>query len=47
MKGNHINIYDHMAVPMLTYGGETWTFTKQGKNEIQMIEIKFLRNLVI
>ena len=38
-----LEFYRVMAVPTLLYDGEVWSLTKRNCNDIQAVEIKFLR----
>ena len=44
-KLTKIKFYKVMAIPMLLYGSESWTLTKQDKRNIETSEMKFLRSV--
>jgi hypothetical protein len=44
-KETNLKCYKIMAVPVLLYGSETWTWRKSDWSRIQAAEIKYLRTI--
>ena len=42
-KEIRLKVYNMLAVPMITYGCETWTLKKSDEKRIAVAEIKFMR----
>lgn len=45
-KDTKLKFYKVMAMPVLTYGSETWTLTKSNRQRIQPVEMKFCERRV-
>ena len=44
-KETEIKFYKTMAIPLMTYGSEVWTKTRQDESRIQASEMRFLRSV--
>jgi hypothetical protein len=44
-KDTQIKLYKAMAVPILTYGSEFWTVTKQQEAKTETAEMRFLKRV--
>lgn len=44
-KDTHMKLYKSVALPILLYGAETWTLTKEDKRRLEASEMRYLRSV--